>query len=337
MINKVKIVLTHNEECFPDKAVDIQYPMSFEYKGEVRMVDSSGRYHKLNRYEADNHEKMQARFSKTEMSITYEFEDNEKEPTFTKEDKNTKDIVENFWKHNPICLVNGKPNNNAKSGSNFNLIDTNVRVANATTLFKDRLKANTFIAGMNHEERSDIAYYFNRTVVGLTEEELLLDLVGENGFLLREENLSNFLRIFVDGKSEDKDMIIVLRKAIAFQIIDNKIDDGRNNYYLNDTFLGSDENGLVDWSRKHPREFEEFIKRKVKEQEEKESKVIRSIEKGNVGRVDIPAFNKLKEEAKDLVDEGFIGKTSNYWNMSFDKLSELVKEAKKKKEEIKIA
>jgi len=348
MINKVKIVLRSNEDCNPEKAVDLQYSMKYQYQGKIRMVDSFGNYQEFSQSEAERkiqvsdkevrevHQPMIIKFTKTVMSIEYKYEENEKGGDMTEVDRNIKKIIENFWGKNPLTLVNGDAHTKGQPGNLFNLINTNKMVVNATNSFKDKLRVNTIVYNMSHKEREDVGYYFNRHVIDLTEEELLLDLVGDDGFLFKSGNVDTFLRVWVDGKVEDRDLTVVLKKAIAAEIIENKVDDGRNNYWLGDTYLGSDEPGLIDWVRKHPRDYNEFIERKVREKEEKDATIIKSVVKGNEGKIDLNKLDDLKKEAKVLCKEGFLEHSTNYWVMSYDKLLPLVEASRAKKNEARL-
>lgn len=255
-------------------------------------------------------------------------------------DRNTQKIVELFWGNCPVCLNNGKPHHNTKASDQYNLVNDNSRVVASVSRFKDVLRAANKLNSMTHEQRSDVAYYYGISPIGKTSEELLVALAdGDSdkngvvkGFCLRSENLDGFLRVFVDGKSDDTEMIIILKKAVAYGVIDNKINEGRNNYYLGESYMGSDELGMIDWSRKNPRDYNEHIVRIVNEKDKKESKEDKSLE--NQKKVDLNKLDELRRTAKELKVEGFIEEKVPTQSMGFEKLSAIVAEAQNKKEAV---
>ncbi len=340
MLNKVKVVVASNREMHVDKAVAVHYTCQYEINGKVRMIDSFGNYRELSgsqvgRKDADGnptgHIPIILQFSKTVMYKEYVFDDEATD----EHNKNIQNIVQLFYGQCPLFLVNGKPHTPGQSGDQFDIIDSNIKTLTAVHSFKDKLRASNKLADMTHSERSDVAFFYGKHPIGKSEEELLVELAdAETGFCLQDENLSDFLKVWVDGKSDERDLLVTFKKAIGQGVINNKQEDGRNAYFLGETFLGSDDVGLIDWSRKNPRDFSEHIVRKTATEEKKEEKVVKSIVTSAITKIDPVHLEELRKQAKQLVDEGFFPKEKWSANLSYEKLKMLLAEVLKKKDEI---
>jgi hypothetical protein len=338
MINKVRIVLVNNRGCDVKKATQMAYPCTFEYQGKIRMITDSGQYKEINAYDAHPPKALLVNFSKTSMFVEYAYEADKNKQN--EDDKNKQKIIELFWGKNPICLNNGSSHDNLKVGDQFDMINENTKTVAATTQFKDILRAANKLSSMTHANRLDVAYFYGISPVGKSEEELLVTLADMtpsdngsfNGFCLKAENINEFLRIWVDGKSEDTATMVVLKKAIAHEIIKNRGKDGRSDYFLNDTFLGSDDTGLLDWTRKNEREYKEHILRVVNEKDVKTSKTPASLAKQET--VNLSEIEKLKAQAKELKEEGFIDDSIPVHTMGIEKLKKAIEAAIEKKNAI---
>lgn len=340
MQNRVRVVVASNREMNVDKAVSVHYTCQYEINGKIRMIDSFGNYRSLSgsevgRKDADGnpvgHIAMILQFSKTVMFKEYIFDDEATD----EHNKNIQNIVKLFFGQNPLCLVNGKAHTIGQSGNQFDIIDSNIKTLNAVHSFKDKLRASNKLADMTHANRSDVAFFYGLHPIGKSEEELLVELAdSDKGFCLQEDNLADFLKVWVDGKSEERDLLVTFKKAIDQEIIINKQEDGRNSYFLGETFLGSDDIGLIDWSRKNPRDFTEHIVRKTASEDKKEEKVVKSIVTSAITKIDPVHLEELRKQAKQLVDEGFFPKEKWSANLSYDKLKTLLAEVLKKKDEI---
>lgn len=329
MINKVRIVTCSNRDVHVDKATTQSYACSYEYKGKIRLIDNFGNYRELSGADAKGVSPFILEFSKTKMFTEYVYEENEKASSFTDSDSNTKKIVELFWGKNPLCLVNGQAHTAGQSGKHYDLIDNNIKTMNSVHSFKDKLRAAMKLNEMKHSDRVDVAFFYGLHPIGKSEEELLVELGdSDNGYCLADTNLANFLKIWVDGKSEDRDLLVILKKAIDMEVISDKKTDGRHSYFLGESFLGSDETGMIDWVRKNPRDYNEHIVRKVSESEKKDSKVLTSIKTSNETKLSLEEFESLKKEAKALYVEGFIPKGTNNHSMTYDKLRVTVETAR---------
>ncbi len=325
MQNKVRIVVHSNRDCHVDKAVTIAYPCSYEFGNKIRLIDSFGTYREVGGIEAKNYTPLILNFSKTQMWTEYVYEENEKELSFDETDKNIKKIVELFWGKNPICLKNGKGHTVGQSSDHFDLIDHNLKTINSVNSFNDKLRAAIKLKEMSVAERVDVSFFYGRNPVGKSDEDIMVDLADLNtGFCMDEKNLSNFLKVWVDNKTEDRDLLVNVKKAIALEIIDEKKNEGRTSYFLGESFMGSDDTGIIDWVRKNPRDYNEHIVRKVKESEKKEEKVITSAKVSSIQKVDLAEFEALKKKAAALIEEGFILPTANTQNMGYEKLKKAV-------------
>ncbi len=339
MINRVKLVCVGNEDCLITKSTNQAYPCSYEFEGKTRIITEHGMYKELSSQDANPPKTLLMNFSKTVMFHEYVYEvDKELQ---TPKDKNTQMIVDLFWKNNPICIVNGKAHANTKVADQYNIVDAGVKTVNSVNRFNDVMKGAIAIQGMTHAERCDVAFYYGQSPIGKSEEELLIflsDVQSDahgviNGYCLKAENLDGFLRVWVNGKAEDREMLVVVKKAIAFKTIDNKAIDGRNNYYLGESFLGIDETGIVDWCRKHPRDYTEHILRSVNEKNKEGAKSDKSI---NKNAVDLNKFDALKKQALELKEEGFIDDKTPVHSMGAEKLTPIVEAALMKKEGVGI-
>lgn len=348
MQNKVRIVVASNPECNIEKAVSVPYSCQYELGGKIRMIDSFGQYREVKGSELGytneqgnkvGHWPMMLEFSKTAMFHEYTFNDDSNADDY---DKNTHDIIEKFYKQCPLFLVNGKPHSNTKSNKHFDLVDANIKTATAVSSFKTKLKASTALSNMSYQELCDVAYFYGKSPLNKTEDELLVELGDtEKGYCLSESILADFLNIFVDGKSADKDIIVVLNKAVVMEVVQNRPNDGRAAYFLGDTFLGSDMVGMIDWTRKNPRDYEEYVLRKVEEKDKAQAKstaeVIKPVKVAAVmangqKKVNLELFTQMKEEAKLLQDEGFFEGNMN--KMDFVALEKALALSKAKKESV---
>ncbi len=346
MKNTVRIVTVLNRDCDIEKATTQNYKCQYEIGGRVRMIDTFGEYREISSNELARtnaegqrvgHEAGYIQLAKTKMYVEYKYNDNEKDEDFSAADKNTKKIVELFWGKNPLCLKNGKPHTLGQSGDHYDMIDSNLKTINAVASFKDKLRASNAISEMDHAQRTNVAFYYGRSPVGKSEEELLVDLGdGDDGYCLQDENIHDFLKVWVDGKSSDRDLLVTLKKAIGGEFITNKMTDGRNAYYLGETFLGSDDVGLIDWSRKNPQVFQEHIVRKVSAEDKKESAVVKSIATNATTKVELGILEGLRKQAKELVEEGFISSEANSDKMGYEKLKKTVDAALLKKNSVEI-
>ncbi len=334
MLNKVKVVVASNRDMHVDRAVTVNYTCQYELNGKVRMIDSFGNYRELRGDEVGRKDAtgvitgpvpMILQFSKTVMFTEFTYLDDKRDAGYAEHDENTKKIVELFFGKNPLFLVNGQAHTVGQSGDHFDVIDSNIKTMNSVNSFKDKLRAANKLADMTHEQRVDVAFYYGLHPIGKSEEALLVELGdGDNGYCLSESNLSNFLKVWVDGKNEDRDLLVTLKKAVGLNIINNKPTDGRAAYYLGNTFLGSDELGLIDWSRKNPRDFTEHVVRKVNDTDKKEEAVVKSIAVAAEGKIDSAEFEALKKQAKALIEEGFISQEANTQFMGYEKLKRAV-------------
>ncbi len=341
-MNRVRVVIASNRDCNVDKAVSVSYSCKYEINGKTRIIDSFGNYKELvggmaNRKDAEGNEvgpiPMILQFTKTQMFKEYVFDDEAKD----EDNVNTQKIVDLFFGKCPLFLKNGKPHTAGQAGDQFDIIDSNIKTLTAAHSFKDKLRASIKLADMSHAERCDVAFFYGLHPIGKSEEELLVELAdGETGYCMRDGNLTDFLKIWVDGKLDERDLLVTLKKAIGQEIIANKKEDGRNAYFLGETFLGSDDIGLIDWTRKNPREYNEHIVRKVAEETKKEEKVVKSIEVSGLTKIDPVHLEELRKQAKQLVDEGFFPKEKWSANLSYEKLKSLLAEVLKKKSEINV-
>lgn len=333
MINKVKIACKGNEDCIVGKATNQAYPCTYEYKGKIRIITEHGRYQEITANDANPPKALLLNFSKTVMSHDYSYETDKE--LQTQDDLNTQKVVELFWKNNPLTIVNGKIHSNTKVADQYNIIDVGTKTITSVNRFKDIMRAANKINEMTHLERCDVAFYYGQSPIGKSEDELLVYLADTStGLCLSIENLDGFLRVWVDGKTEDREMLIVIKKAIVYNIIDNRSIDGRNNYYLNESFMGVDENGMIDWCRKSPRDYNEHIVRVVLETDKSNAKPEKSTISKNI--VDLNEFDSLKRHAKELKEEGFIDDKVSYQSMGFGKLSEVVAAAIEKKNSVSV-
>lgn len=333
MINKVRLTCVGNEGCDVNKATQQAYPCTYEYNGRVRMITDSGLYKEFGPYESNRPKALLLNFSRTVMFHDYEYETEVDKQT--QKDKEVLFIIEKFWKSNPLTLVNGNTHHNSKV-SQYNLSDSNTQTMSSATRFKDVLRASNKISDMTHAQRCDVAFYYGESPVGKTEEELLVSLANPEGKCLSISNIENFLRVWVDGKSDDRDVLVVLKKAVTFGVIADKKFEGRSNYYLGESFMGVDEPGLLDWSRKHPRDYSEHIEREVKARDKKESIGEKSLGKQKV--FDVNKLDEMRRQAKELIVEGFIDEKAhpNTNIMGIEKLKVIIEAALEKKNSVTI-
>ena len=122
---------------------------------------------------------------------------------------------------------------------------------------------NTSLKEDGVELMKDFVYYFGEVVQPMNDKtELLLQLVGENGLLWNEDSKGNsnielFKRVFMDGSSTDKDIILLCNKAVSLHVLEIKDNTKGDSkvlaYYWKDNFISTSIEGVYDYFRSDER------------------------------------------------------------------------------------
>lgn len=275
--------------------------------------------------------------------FSLEYEDNPE--LQTELDKSRQKVVEVFFSQHPALLYNGKHHSNTQNPL-FDMVNQNERKAAAVISFKDKLAIQNRIVSMSYDELCDVAHYYSKSPKGLTENDLQI-LLGDpaTGICMLGENAESFKTTWMEV-SEQTERIVVLKKAISSGIIEERKQNGRVDYYLNQEFIGVNFNDLIAYSIREPKIYENHIKRVVNEHKEdlskevvathNENKVAEKVADGDekVKTWSLAELTEMREKLYKLKDEGYLKKAVPIHNLKGATLEEKLKEAQDKKAEV---
>lgn len=320
------MIVTVNIEPI-DKTIRSQsLPCSYQFEGKLRMlrdddtvVDCAINPTKDN---PNPPERILPSSERGSSVLTYKYEsDPSKQNNF---DKRKEYAVKVFWGQHPLVTTNGAMSNTTKLAV-FDIVNLTDKSAISIQTWKDKLEVANAINEMSYEEKVNLFHYYGENPKGKTENDLTLTLANfENGTCLGEDELENFIKLFIKKENSDKDIIINIRKALSWNIIQEKTTEGRNSYYLGETFLGTAFNDIIAFCKREEKIYADFIIRQVSEKED--LKAEKKASSPAAPSVDLKALDALKIEAAKLKSEGHIWKGLNLGTSTFEVLTKHVQE-----------
>ncbi len=200
-------------------------------------------------------------FDKTRPEAAFRF-DTESEDQY---DIDVRKMVEDFWMRHPLVGYKGKKMTNVPL---FELISRKEVVNDQYLNVKTSLAVSNKIMGMDLNELRDVWYYYGLEPKGKSLETLSTTLIDpKNGHAVLDGE--NFLKVFAQETNTERDYNINVRKAIMLGIIQNRQVAGRDNFYLNDEFIGISYDDVLRYCKEQDRTYKEHILRKIALLEEK--------------------------------------------------------------------
>ncbi len=259
--------------------------------------------------------------------ITYKYESDPSKQNPL--DKIKQGVVDFFWKNHPMVKVNGQIVKDLNGtiitvAPMFNMVNFTDKSIDDVRTWRDKLEVCQKVNEMSYDQKKDLMHYYGVNPKGKTENELILTLANfESGLALNINEIDNFKKIFINKGESDKDIIINIRKALSYNIIQEKSAEGRNSYYLGETFLGTAFNDIISFCKREENIYQEYIVRQVESKEEK-PKVVEPVaenpkpfaspaaaptEKHAASHTGLdPELDALKKEAWELKKAGFMWK-----------------------------
>jgi len=276
-------------------------------------------------------------FDKSLPRLVIEYEDDEKTSkangTWLSDNKN-KRKAEVFYANHVEFSVNGKRHANSIELPSFNMnISTDI-VAAEHALFRDTLLVKNRVNSMTYEEKCSAADYYGISPKNKTELDLLIELAGDKGICMTENNMKIFLREWMTP-NEDTLLVVNIRKAIRLKVIEERNTAGRIDYYIGTTFIGTTIEDIIAYCRNNEQIYSEHILRKSEEDMTREVEATEKLESqiaGTSEEMSVSALQDLRNEAVELKKDGFITKHYNVKVMYALKLLPLVEAARKEKE-----
>ena len=176
--------------------------------------------------------------------------------------------------------------------------------------FELKLRIMNIVYNMNADKRRDLAYFFGTNPSVLSDKQVLLSLVGNNGVLLIEDNSRELLRIM--SLPENKEMLVrtVVKKAITIGKIVKR--DGKYYGYGDDELIGVSEEDVFKFYFSNAKMYEFLVKEVgVSDFSSEKMFVPKTEAKAELSEKD------LRSKASSLGIKGF-------YNMDLDKLKEAI-------------
>lgn len=174
----------------------------------------------------------------------------------------------------------------------------------------------------DEDELRNLSFFYNSNPTGKSKEKIFTELIDfKTGILMKEDIVNNFNKVYTKDNS-DTVIKIVIRKAIAQNIIvykDNRV------YYFNNMPIGSDFDNLVMYCKENPEIYTQQIAAQVKRYDKAATNQVK----------DNAPVTKISENVKlyDLRDEAKSFKVRNYWNITAETCKTQIEAAKKITEE----
>jgi hypothetical protein len=202
--------------------------------------------------------------SEGEKVFSYTFENGiPMEFKFDTEDFGHKSVID-FWKNHPLVFCDGHHNKNIISESFvFEIKEERIHVEYEYLL--ERLKATSIISGMTFEEQRSLSFALGGDPVGMTPEELYLDLIGNDldGYGAQSYDEIN---VYTSIRESERNAQVYANKAISYGIINKEGSvfkvSGRN--------IGSDVDSVVALLMSDKDLFENYVKPEVDKHDKKE-------------------------------------------------------------------
>jgi len=270
-------------------------------------------------------------------------------------DKRMKEAAEVFYANHPNVRKGNRDHANV-SNPMFTMIDTAEQTVEGLVSYENMDIVRDKIRTMTIDELRNITYWFGHSPKGKTEGELKLllanvdpnvpphqiDGIGYLGICLRnaktpdgkETNIERFIRVWVKGSARDRDMKVILQKAVDYNVIQNNKKSGMDAYYLGQTPIGNSIDDMIVYFSKEEQMYNDFVLRGVKEKEnfktEDKDTVIQNDSMSATVVITDNDLKALQDEADLLRKEGFIP-AKPYRGMKYHTILPVVEEGRKAK------
>ncbi len=334
MLNKVSIVPING------MLSEQSLPTAYQWKNKLRMLMEDDSYVEVDLVEQKDkprpHERI-IRFNRNQTELNYTYYD-EGDRLHTAMDKVKILAIKSFWANHPMCQTNGVSIPGVTKHPMFNIVNFTDKSIGEIKSWKNKLIAANKVNEMSSEEKLNLCYYYG-VPKGKTENEMTL-LLGNfsNGICLQDNEIDAFIKIFVKNEESDKDLIVMCRKAIAFDIITSKSYEGKDSYYLGETFIGTSFSDIIAYCKREEKTYEDFIVRQVMDKTGKKSTKPTAAENkpSEVKINETPSIlsdeiKSLQKQAKSLKSEGHIWKGFAIDKATVESLKSTIHEAEAKK------
>ena len=310
-----------------EKLNSISLSTSYTWKGGIRALTSPLQFKDFamgESYQSMPSYVYDARFH--ELRYSYD-----KDKKNDKENTDTMSVVEDFWGNHPLMQVNGKNHNHTKAPM-FNLFDETIYLRNEYDSFRDKLRVINMVNDMSFENKKDVVYFHGETPAEKTNEQLTLLLVKfDTGICL--SNPKEFLNTW-GVENKDRDTMVIIRMAIEQEVITTKHEQGRYDYFLNNTHLGTSVYDILSYCKKEEPVYKNHIYRAVtgKSSTEKKEETKRPVAQTEQTEQNMPTakeIEELRDEAKELKKQGYL--SDNVHNLKYEKLMPILIAGRKEK------
>jgi hypothetical protein len=181
------------------------------------------------------------------------------------------DVIDNFYKKHPLFTINGKPHKYTRV-AHYDISSESDRISAGYSGWKNALDVAKMVESMTDEKLRDACYYYGKSPKGMDRQMMVLLLADFNtGNAVRDVTPSgenSFVKMF-EGESEtERDFRIAMQKCLFYNIIENKMQGSRNNYYLGAEFIGTQENDVLAYLKREEKIFKSHIVPKIKQLDE---------------------------------------------------------------------
>lgn len=302
---------------------DQQIPCRFEADGQIYLLTAIDKLEVFKRGTPDQEmpPEITITLGKKKSHIRYEYDDSE---NASQQDHDIREVVNLFWSRYPLSIVNGKSVPKYTKAAQLDVVDLYHRSVADYDRFKLMTDTAVFIETLDIATLRDIAYYYGlRPNVGMQRNDIILLLANFKTGLLHneiEDGVSKFLSIWKDAENTDnRDMEVIVRKAIEYGIIQVRTENSMVYYYLDTARMGSSVLDVMDYFRRDMRHYEDNVKRTVEEADikdqirlEEETKYINDFQsKIDAENGGFEEVLDLKQKAYDLIAKGKISRDFN--------------------------
>lgn len=181
------------------------------------------------------------------------------------------EIVDVFFKEHPLFTLNGEKTNKTKV-IRYDIFSDADKVNANFAQWEATREIMNMTNGMSDEALRDAWYYYGSNPKGTERDQLILSLSNPGtGWATKDktDGKYTFLSMFASGEtSGERALRINLQKCLYYNIIVNKQNGDRNNFYHGREFIGTTHNDIISYFKREDKIYAENIVRKVKEMDE---------------------------------------------------------------------
>jgi hypothetical protein len=180
-------------------------------------------------------------------------------------------VIDEFYKKHPLFTINGKPHKYTKI-AHYDISSDSDRISAGYSNWKNALEVAKMVSDMSDEKLRDACYFYGRSPKGLDRQMMVLLLADFNtGYAVKDNTPmgeNSFIKMF-EGESEtERDFRIAMQKCLFYSIIENKVQGSRNNYYLGNEFIGTQENDVLAFLKREEKIYNSHILPKIAQNDE---------------------------------------------------------------------